>query len=85
MNAPERERRQICDAVEAVIAAAIEDVLAEYPEATPAAQAHAAVRALRGLGWHITAAPLCALQTAERIPGSTTTPTGTPAAALRSA
>jgi hypothetical protein len=85
MNAAERERRQICDAVEAVIAAAIEDVVAEYPDATPAAQAHAAVRALRRLGWHITAAPLCALQTDERAPGRTTTPTDHSAAALRSA
>ncbi|MFM9637633.1 hypothetical protein [Streptomyces turgidiscabies] len=85
MNAAERERRQICAAVEAVIAAAIEDVLAEHPEATPAAQAHAAVRALRGLGWHITAAPLCALQTDEHAPRGGRTPTDTPATALRSA
>lgn len=85
MNATERERRQICDAVEAVIAAAIEDVLAEYPDATPAAQAHAAVRALRRLGWHITAAPLCAVQTNERAPDRTTTPTDHSATALRSA
>lgn len=85
MNPAERERRQICDAVAAVIAGAIEDVLAEYPEATPAAQARGAVRALRGLGWHITAAPLCALETAECEPGSTSTPTDHSAAALRSA
>jgi hypothetical protein len=85
MNAAERERRQICDAVAAVIAAAIEDVLAEHPEATPEAQARKAVRVLRALGWHITAAPPCALQTGERDPGSTTTPTDLSAAALRSA
>ncbi|MET9816545.1 hypothetical protein [Streptomyces sp. NPDC006355] len=85
MNAAERERRQICDAVTAVIAAAIEDVLAEHPEATPEAQARKAVRVLRALGWHITAAPLCAFETAERAPGSTTTPTDHSATALRSA
>jgi hypothetical protein len=85
MNAAERERRQICDAVAAVIAAAIEDVLAEHPEATPEAQARKAVRVLRALGWHITAAPLCAFETDERAPGSTTTPTDHSAAALRSA
>ncbi|MFE0533803.1 hypothetical protein ACFW20_07115 [Streptomyces nigra] len=85
MNAAERERRQICDAVAAVIAGAIEDILAEHPDATPEAQARKAVRVLRALGWHITAAPLCALETAECEPGSTSTPTDHSAAALRSA
>ncbi|MFI6465701.1 hypothetical protein [Streptomyces sp. NPDC050538] len=85
MNPEQRQRGQVADACAAVIAAAIEDVLAEYPEATPEAQARSAVRALRVLGWHITAAPLCALQTDERAPGGTPTPDSTRAAALRSA
>ncbi|MFG2458125.1 hypothetical protein ACGFWE_13790 [Streptomyces sp. NPDC048523] len=85
MNAAERERRQICDAVAAVIAGAIEDMLAEHPDASPEAQARKAVRVLRALGWHITAAPLCALQRDERTPDSTTTPADHSATALRSA
>ncbi|MFI1607820.1 hypothetical protein ACH4YN_37900 [Streptomyces griseofuscus] len=85
MNPEQRERRQIADACTAVIAAAIEDVLAEYPEATPEAQARSAVRALRTQGWHITVMPLCALQTDEHAPVGTQTPDTPRTAALRSA
>lgn len=52
-----RPERPIADACAAVIAAAIEDAVTEYPNATPATQARHAVRALAAQGWHITAVP----------------------------
>ncbi|WP_432160747.1 hypothetical protein [Streptomyces sp. NRRL F-5630] len=51
----------IADACVAVIAAAIEDAVADYPNATPATQARHAVRALAAEGWHFTAEPPAAL------------------------
>ncbi|MFF1756161.1 hypothetical protein [Streptomyces sp. NPDC058266] len=53
----------IADACVAVIAAAIEDAVADYPNATPDTQARCAVRALAAQGWHITAAPQLAALT----------------------
>lgn len=47
----------IADACVAVIAAAIEDAVTDYPHATPATQARHAVRALTAQGWQITAGP----------------------------
>ncbi|WP_329151264.1 hypothetical protein OIU91_28485 [Streptomyces sp. NBC_01456] len=66
------EQRQIADACAAVIAGAIEEVVAEFPDATPEAQARHAVRALMAQGWHITAEPLCARLGASPGPTHTT-------------
>ncbi|ALF00189.1 hypothetical protein [Streptomyces sp. SPB78] len=54
----------IADACAAVIAAAIEDAVADYPNATPATQARHAVRALAAEGWHFTTEPPAALAAA---------------------
>lgn len=72
------EQRQIADACAAVIAAAIEEVVAEHPDASPAAQARRVVRQLRSEGWHITAAP-CARLSADHAPAPATPPINTSA------
>ncbi|AZM53314.1 hypothetical protein DMA15_12545 [Streptomyces sp. WAC 01529] len=79
------EQRRIADACTAVIAAAIEDVVAEFPDADPEAQARRAVRALTAQGWHITPEPLCARLPSDHACEQTAPPEITPAAALRSA
>lgn len=79
------EQRRIADACTAVIAAAIEDVVAEHPAADPEAQARRVVRALTDQGWHITPKALCGRLPGDRDCGQTTTPDTSPAAALRSA
>ncbi|MFJ9468353.1 hypothetical protein [Streptomyces caniferus] len=77
--------QQIADACAAVIAGAIEEVVAESPDAAPEAQARNAVRALMAQGWHITAEPLCARLDAAPDPTRTTSHTSTSTPALRSA
>ncbi|MGW7248843.1 hypothetical protein [Streptomyces decoyicus] len=79
------EQRRIADACAAVIAGAIEEVVAEFPDAAPEAQARRAVRALTAQGWHITAEPLCACLGASPDPAHTTSHTSTSTPALRSA
>lgn len=77
--------QRIADACAAVIAAAIEDVVADCPDATPAMQAAAIVRGLRAEGWHLTASPVCALVSASQAPEHTRNHTTAPTPALRSA
>lgn len=79
------EQRQIADACAAVIAGAIEDVVAEFPDATPEAQAGRVVRALKAQGWHITPEPLCSCLRPSPDLTPTTSHTSTPTPALRSA
>lgn len=79
------EQRQIADACAAVIAGAIEDAVAECPEATPGAQAGRVVRALKAQGWHITAEPLCACLRLSPDVTPTTSRPSPPTPALRSA
>lgn len=60
-------RQPIAAACTAVIAAAIEDALAEQPNASPAVQAAAVVHALGAEGWQITPGPLWAAVSAPQI------------------